>query len=170
VQPGAGTEGGVMTATKPKNGYIEGSSSLNLTGGYIECINGVNLTGLSTLQRWMLTEAAKNQDRERLGPNLLKRGTKTAVGADLYYSEVLAGFYKFPYTQVAVQDCTGKVYATDSLRCHQGTQRFKPEEIGRARYNAACAAISRAASRLERRGLVSVIRGRNSHWAGIDLR
>lgn len=83
-------------------------------------------------------------------------------GADLFYKEVLAGFYGFGYSHF-------RDPVEDSLRRRVGRKRFDPDSIGRPRYNAACAAISRAVLRLARRGLVTPVFGEVSHWAGMDL-
>jgi DNA-binding MarR family transcriptional regulator len=55
------------------------------------------------------------------------------------------------------------------LRSHPGSHRFDLEEIGAGRYDAAQASVSRAARRLEARGLVERYVGAVSRWAGLRL-
>jgi hypothetical protein len=122
-----------------------------------ESINCANFTGsgLPRLQRWFLTQALKNRMAEG-------RNHDDSRGADLYYGEVLAGFYEFPYEHP-------KNPEMDMRQFLRGHQVFKPDLIGRARYSSACAAVSRAVRRLQSRGLAVVLRGRIAHWAGINL-
>jgi hypothetical protein len=114
-----------------------------------------NLTDskLSKLQRWMVARAYRNRIAEKRGG--------TGQGADLFYKEVLASFYDFEYEHFNPE--------YDDLRRSFGHKRFDPEVIGRSRYNAASAAISRAVARLAKRGLVTQVCGAVSHWAGIEL-
>jgi hypothetical protein len=71
---------------------------------------------------------------------------------DLYYGEVLAGFYGFGYEHPKNPEMDTRFFLGAG-------QRFEPDVVGRARYNAACAAVSRAVTRLEHRGLVVVLHG-----------
>jgi hypothetical protein len=133
-----------------------------------------------------------------LGTAGLKPGTERG-GADLYYSQIMAEVYGFPLqmlwgwqyylagVKMSWEEIEGKAVKDDprlesrweeagreTLRDkeghrHPGGKLFDVEEIGRERYNAACAAISRAMVRLEARGLVKRIYGRISHWSGCDL-
>jgi len=96
----------------------------------------------------MLERAHKN----RLVEN---RTDGTGSGADLYYKEVLADFYGFPHAGDVREDL--------------GHKAFDPDSLSRARYNAACAATSRATTRLATRGLVELVQGRCSHWSGVNL-
>jgi len=157
------TTAAAAPARGTSRGYIESKNTPNLTeaaGGYVEPKNWVNLTGyggarpLSKLQTWILEHARVNR--------LAEHRDGESRGADLYYKEVLAGFYGFPYDRYRNPEC-------DPLRKSLGSQRFHPDQIGRPKYNAACAAISRACSRLEQRGLVRVMTGACSHWAGVSL-
>jgi len=128
-----------------------------IADGYMDGIFFHNLTDskLSQLQRWMLARAYQNRTEERRAD--------TGQGADLFYKEVLAGFYGFEYKRSRnPQD-----YSLRSGRL--GRKRFEPELIGRPRYNAACAAVARAVARLAKRGLVTHVWGAVSHWAGIEL-
>lgn len=113
--------------------------------GYIAAENDGDITvlGLSRLQRWMLVHAREN----RLGREKV----------DLLYGEVLAHFYGFCRPE--------DVPSRGKFR----RKFFKSEIIGRDRYNAACAAVSRAARRLDRRGLAHVMRAVYGHWAAIRL-
>src|SRR5579863_1637444 len=125
-------DGGITTdltvntplSTNASNGYIRDRSVLDIT-----------VSGLSRLQRWMLERAAMNRAAEQRND--------PSRGADLYYAEVLAGFYGFQ--------------SHYSIRGNPGSHHFRPHEIGRGKYNAACAAISRAAKRLAERGLVCMM-------------
>ncbi len=67
-----------------------------------------------------------------------------ASAPDVSYHEILAGYFGFPVAR----------YADEPSGAHPGTRRFDREEIGRARYDAAQASLSRAVRRLEARGLV----------------
>lgn len=51
---------------------------------------------------------------------------------------------------------------------HSG-QHFSPAQVGVARYNASHAALSRAVSRLESRGLVTVHKGALAQWTYVAL-
>jgi hypothetical protein len=127
-----------------QDGYVEGNNTHDLTA-----------SRLSPLQRWILDHAHQNR--------LAEHRDDLSRGADLYYKEVLAGFYGFPYEHYANP-------ASDPLRASLANKRFKPYVIGRQKYNSACAAVSRAVTRLERRGLVVVLHGAYSHWAGVSLK
>lgn len=126
-----------------ENGYVDGKLVHNLT-----------VWRLSKLQRWILDHARKNR--------LAEHRDATSKGADLYYGEVLAGFYGFACDHPKNREIETRFFLGAG-------QRFEPEVIGRRKYNAACAAVSRAVARLERRGLVGVLHGASSHWAGISL-
>jgi hypothetical protein len=60
-------------------------------------------------------------------------------------------------------------YGNEDLRSRPGSHRFDREAIGRARYDAAQASLSRAVRRLEARGLVERYEGAVSRWAGVRL-
>jgi len=109
---------------------------------------------LSKLQRWILTHAHKNRVAEHrdLG----------ADGADLFYGQVLAGFYQFPRT--APWEIWEPWQKTRPV-----AQTFSACEIGQAKYNAAHAAVSRALERLRQRGLIDILRGTWVYWKGINL-
>lgn len=113
--------------------------------GYIaaETNGDITVLGLSRLQRWMLVYARENR--------------LASEETDLLYGEVLAHFYGF---------CRPEDVPS---RCKFRRKFFKPEIIGRDRYNAANAAVSRAARRLDRRGLAHVMRAVYGHWAAIRL-
>jgi hypothetical protein len=124
------------------NGYVKDEPTENLT-----------VAGLSKLQRWILDHAYQNR--------LAEHRDEKSKGADLYYGEVLAGFYGFAYEHPRNPEMDTR----DVFYGHV----FQPDVIGRSRYNAAQAAVSRAMTRLEQRGLVVVLRSVYSHWAGISL-
>ncbi len=132
------------------NGYVVDQIPTDLAvsgdheNGYVAPGSSGNLTvRLSKLQRWMLVRAHQN----RLA------GEKT----DLFYGEVLAHYYQF---------CLPEDVRTRNVFMGKF---FDPELIGRSRYNAACAAVSRAAVRLDRRGLARCMRAVYGHWASIRL-
>jgi hypothetical protein len=114
----------------------------------------LTVSKLSRLQRWMLAQAYHNRTAEG------QAGRKG--GADLYHGEVLAGFYGFRYQHPRNPEM-------DNRRFLAGGPHFRPKVIGRARYNAANAAVSRAARRLWARGLADWMQATISHWAGINL-
>lgn len=123
-----------------------------------------NSSRLSILQKWMLARAMDNRRTEGRDAN--------SNGADLYNREVLGGFYEFPYSmypnfQGSPQQFLRGKGGVASLGL--GYQIFDPDRIGRGRYNAAQAAVSRAAKRLQARGFVECVAGSISHWAGIVL-
>ncbi len=75
-------------------------------------------------------------------------------GADLYSYEVLADFFGFsemPRVQCNGEPC--KLRNPEGKRT-AGDKHFNVEKIGKARYNAAQAAVSRAFKRLAERGLL----------------
>jgi hypothetical protein len=102
---------------------------------------------LSKLQKQILVLALANKQRENRGFE--------ARGADLYYSEILREVYGFA--------------TTGPLREHPGGHDFDLTVIGRERYNAAQAAISRTMIRLHSRGLIHAMCGAISRWSGCNL-
>lgn len=108
----------------------------------------MTVSKLSRLQRFILERACKNRITESRGPD--------SKGADLYYSEVLAGFFGFPTHHA-------------DLRKSIGGHKFDIGKIGPRKYNAAQAAISRTMLRLMTRGLVVGMRGACSRWSGCNL-
>lgn len=112
----------------------------------------MDLAKLSRLQRWILYAAYENRAAVMCEPG-------ASPEADLYYAEVLAGYFGFPWTH----------WAGRSLREARGSHCFDREAIGRSRYDAAQASLSRAVRRLESRGLVERHVAAYSRWAGIRL-
>jgi hypothetical protein len=110
------------------NGYINPRSDFSLT-----------VSRLSKLQRWMIARAQEN----RMGSEPLN--------ADLLTCEVLAGFYLFDL-QPSSKSNHWNTRPRQWLTWYGA--KFKRDAIGHARYNAACAAVSRAARRLIERGLM----------------
>lgn len=108
----------------------------------------ITVSKLSRLQRFILERAYKNRITESRGPD--------SKGADLYYSEVLAGFFGFPTHHA-------------DLRESIGGHKFDISKIGPRKYNAAQASISRTMLRLMRRGLVNWMNGVCSRWSGCNL-
>ncbi len=111
---------------------------------------------LSKLQKQILALALGNKLRE-------ERAFDMGSGADVFYSEILATVYGFPLERPL------REVAGDFAGMRTGGHRFDPKRIGKARYNAAQAAVSRAVLRLESRGLVLWARSVCSHWSGCDL-
>lgn len=105
----------------------------------------MDLAKLSRLQRWILYAAFENRS--------------DAQEVDLYRHEILAGYFDFPM----------RWYDSEPLHSNPGSHRFDREQIGRERYDAAQASISRAVRRLEARGLVERYVGAVSRWAGLRL-
>jgi hypothetical protein len=93
-------------------------------------------------------------------------------GCDLARNQILHEVYNFPTALEGELATDG--WDMGSLRRRDGSRiltgkMFDVEEIGRERYDAAQAAVSRAIVRLEQRGLVERIFGAYSHWAGVNL-
>ena len=93
----------------------------------------MELAKLSRLQRWILDAAYGNRSGNQAGPE-----------ADLYYHEILAGYFGFPVAR----------NADKPLHSSPGSHHFDRQAIGQARFHAAQASIGRAVRRLEARGLV----------------
>jgi hypothetical protein len=143
--------------------------------------------GLSPLQRTILRLAYKNyvaENRQRDDSEERARHVKTMMsqlgspgsetyrtvkmlssgksGADVYFAEVLVEYYGWtPSSPYALKDRDG--------RRVPGGKKFIPEEIGDNTYHTAHAAVSRAALRLEQRGLVTRMCGAYAKWAGVNL-
>jgi len=114
--------------------------------------------GLSHLQRIALEHALANRTRER------RTGYERA-GADVYHYEILAAAYGWEPTHAPLRAESGAEHRTP-LAWH-----FSPSAIGRAVYEAATTATTRALRRLEERGLVTRRAGREGprSWSGADL-
>jgi hypothetical protein len=106
----------------------------------------ITVSKLSKLQRFILAAALRNRTREVRSHD--------SNGADLYYAEIMVGHFGFEPT-------------TDPRGDHG--QHFDLAAIGKRRYAAASAAISRAALRLGTRGLVRCLKGTVSRWSGLSL-
>src|SRR5437660_7639458 len=92
---------------------------------------------LSRLQKWVLTAAVNPRENGRL-----------------YVAEIKSGYYKFPVPEWMTRNYGGDLSAWLTTYGHVGSQFFKPGEC--VNYRAATVAISRAITRLERRGRVNV--------------
>jgi hypothetical protein len=114
--------------------------------------------GLSRLQRQILEIAAEGRQAR------LARGGDN--GVDVYSSQLLHRIWGFDAGQ---ENWRRGPRAFSWEHHHVGSPLFNPDEIGRAKYNAAKASLSRALRRLQDRGLVTLLRGRYSQWAGIAL-
>jgi hypothetical protein len=108
----------------------------------------MGLAKLSRLQRWILSAAYENRSSD-----------PDAAQVDLYYHEIFAGYFGFPM----------RWYGSESLHSKPGSHRFDREQVGRERYGAAHASVSRAVRRLEARGLVERYAGTVIRWAGLRL-
>jgi hypothetical protein len=97
---------------------------------------------LSKLQQWILAEAQKKQPDGRL-----------------YYAEIKARYYGLPVFKHAWWP------TLEVALSGVGDHHFPAREI--PSYAAVSAAISRAVSRLEKRGLVKVLTGANSRWTAV---
>ena len=118
----------------------------------------VTVSKLSKLQRCILGLALENRVRENRNED--------SRGADMYYAEVMVKHFGF---KLARSRWTNRRPNVANLRENQGNQCFNREEVGRARYAAAAASISRAAQRLGHRGLVVCLQGAHSRWSGVSL-
>jgi hypothetical protein len=107
----------------------------------------MELAKLSRLQRWILYAAYANRS-----------GDSTA-DPDLYYHEILAGYFGFPV----------RWNADKPLHSTTGSHHFDRQAIGRARYHAAQASIGRAVRRLEARGLVERHSSATGQSAGLRI-
>ena len=108
----------------------------------------MKLTRLSRQQRWILSAAYRNRCA---GP--------PADDPDLYYHEILAGYFGFPV----------RWNADKPLHLSPGPHHFDREAIGHARCHAAEVSISRAVQRLEARGLVERRAAAYGRWTGLRL-
>ena len=104
--------------------------------------------GLSELQKCILRLALKNVEVE---------GRHTGHGTDVLHSEILAEFFGW---RGNTRDQEGKRIYSQSI--------FEREEIGAKQYASVQAALSRAITRLEQRGLVTATHG-VARWAGANL-
>lgn len=116
--------------------------------------------GLSELQKTILRIATRNRRAEN-------RGVTSEQGADAYYAEVLAESSGWTPDRAPLR--YGPRYGRYAGLRAPGGQHFRKSLIGDKSYNAAHAALSRAARRLEARGLVQRRRGANSRWSGVSL-
>lgn len=113
------------------------------------------MSGLSKLQKQILLLALGNRE--------LKVRPDCYGDLDLYSPEILERVYGFPVEER--YGWFGKV----TTRGDPTRQHFRLAVIGRARYNSAQAAVSRAFRRLQERGLVERQRGAYAAWHGINL-
>ena len=100
--------------------------------------------GLSKLQTTILVTALANREARSDGRHV-----------DVYYDEVLIAFYGWPARLVWGRRANG--------------QHFNVAEIGKRKYDAGNAALSRAMIRLEHRGLITRHRGAYAGWSGAKL-
>jgi uncharacterized protein YfaT (DUF1175 family) len=112
----------------------------------------MDLARLSRLQRYILDAAWENRATE-------SRQADDPSQADLYYHEVLTGYFSFPV----------RWYAGRPLRSDPGSHHFDRAAIGPARYDAAQASLSHAVLCLEARGLVERYVTAVSWWSGLRL-
>ena len=118
--------------------------------------------GLSELQRDILDRASQH-----------KR---------VYYADVLEGYFGWqptrPIIRYGIPHVTrdGRSWVeqprdpTDHGMVHgPGSHFFSLEEIGERRYRSTMVVLSRACTRLARRGLVTCIEGARSRWSGVTI-
>jgi hypothetical protein len=112
--------------------------------------------GLSKLQTWILRRAGE-----------LKC---------VYYADVLEGFFGWKpnepmirYRAKGINRQTGRKTEPGwaGVLISPGSARFSPEAIGEAHYRKTIARLNRSCLRLDKRGLVTCLRGR--HWAGVEI-
>ena len=108
--------------------------------------------GLSELQRDILRLALQN--RERNCTQLVTRADRGASGRDLYYCQIFEKLFGW-------RNRTRRI-----SYLHHG-QHFSRREIGKGSYDSVHASVSRAVSRLMKRGLV--VEWKGLCWSGIDL-
>jgi len=109
--------------------------------------------GLSLLQKWILVHALENRQKE------LSR--ELSAGVDLYYKEILAGFFKFP-----IKKKCG--YGSTDPREPHANQLFSMHEIDKKKYRSAMATLSRSVSRLQEKGLIQLMQG-TTRLSGVAL-
>jgi hypothetical protein len=107
---------------------------------------------LSTLQKEIVMLAAENKQREG-------RGFDERDGADVYYSEILVTIFGFPLRKQYER-------TPRELPC---CRIFSPSEIGKKRYRAVQATLSRSILRLHAQGVAVSVRSKRSTWAGCNL-
>ena len=126
--------------------------------------------GISGLQKTILSLAYKNRQAEG-------RTANTDTGADAYYWELLIEYWgwqpsgtcrcgmRFDGTPIHPLNVGAEGYG----RRIPSSKKFNRSSIGSDKYNAAMAALSRAAGRLEQRGLITIRVGKYGGWRGIAL-
>ncbi len=115
--------------------------------------------GLSDLQKLILRLALDNRRQQELLP-------QEHYSADVRYAEVLVVYFGFPVTGIYI---TSKGTDLERANSSAGCQKFSKEKIGKERYAAEQAALSRAFSRLQQRGLVTWVCGAIARWSGGKL-
>lgn len=111
-----------------------------------------HITGLSKLQRWILVKALESRNRN-------------AGKVDLYYAEIKHQFFGLPIKNPrgwTWQGVTREAAAGRDFGHVFASTKTKD-------YAAVSASVSRAVSRLKRRGLIDVFRGTHAWWAGLSL-
>ncbi|QDU60443.1 hypothetical protein Pan216_12820 [Planctomycetes bacterium Pan216] len=97
--------------------------------------------GLSELQRFILERSAK--------------------APRLYYSEILVEYFGWkPGWPLKYED---------GVLASPGSHRFSRTKIGEKEYSRVMATLSRSCTRLDNRGLVTVIVAEYSHWTGVVI-
>ncbi len=111
--------------------------------------------GLSDLQKKLLTMAYE------------RRHQSDKCDIDLFTHEALSELYDFEDWKAEWYMQTWQHQEGRGLA--RGGHHFDVQSIGKNRYSAAHAAVSRAFKRLEQRGLVTRYYGAYSQWTGIKL-
>jgi hypothetical protein len=117
--------------------------------------------GLSDLQKDILTCAYNNY---ATGDNVFTHKPSHGFNipplrVDAFYYEILIRHFGFE-NRLKDRDWRGRVFTG---------QHFDKDKIGKERYNAAQAALSRAVTRLHQRGLITFISGALAKWTGVNL-
>lgn len=142
---------------------------------------------LSALQRWILAAAlakltpsaalieARRKQQEMQSVAMAMLGMRVAAPDPsetseelfrLYLAEIKARYYRFPVPDWVTRNDGGDI-GRAIIRSGLRGQFFNPSKCHN--YRAATTAISRAITRLERRGLVNVLQGASSHWTAVTL-
>jgi hypothetical protein len=138
-------------------------------------MSNLTVTKLSKLQRFILKAAVCNLwNAKSFSASVSDVALASSIGfkisgnfTHLYKYEIMEGFFGFdPFLNPE----RNMYFATRGEFRHlrrPGSQLFKPDWIGKEKYQSAHASISRAINRLDSRGFVTQWRG--AYWSGIEL-
>jgi hypothetical protein len=131
---------------------------------------GIASSKLSKLQKWIVLTALNKRafaGEVRVVESPL--GGKRETPIRLFSAEIKAGFYKLKFKERYVYregTLTVRGFNLDELCERPGNHVFDTHD---PRYRRACAAVSRAITRLEKRNLITVSCGSFSHWTAVEL-